>query len=304
MTSLNQSFGENNHVGDMLKKLSGLWVDRAAVNKPPLQYSALAFNADKEDFSESLLPFKDHEIWLAAPKHMRSKCLSYAWIIYNLKTIYIECDIVTPVCEDLIKSPPADSRNREFIQESMAEALLDEALHTKMSLSACNYIYKMRGIDYFEFTDFNLLKWQNEILSSCTAEWERRLTRFGIACASETLITDYLKIMAEDDSIQSVCHEVTRAHAMDEWSHSSVFSLVATDIVQGLGRKERDYLRAIIPKTVSMFADNELGAWEKVLSMVGMADYRELLDDTKSMAGINIYTGSVESLIDRIGLSG
>ncbi|WP_439877808.1 hypothetical protein [Pseudomonas prosekii] len=29
-----------------------------------------------------------------------------------------------------------------------------------------------------------------------------------------------------------------------------------------------------------------------------------LLDDTKSMAGINIYTGSVDSLIDRIGLSG
>ncbi|RMO92847.1 hypothetical protein ALQ33_01353 [Pseudomonas syringae pv. philadelphi] len=303
MTSLNQSFCENNHVGAMLKKLSDLWANRAAVNNPPLSYSALAFDRNKDDYSESLLPFKDHEVWLAAPAHIRSRCLSYAWIIYNMKTIYIECDIVTPVCEDLIKSPPSGSSNREIIQEAMAEALLDEALHTKMSLSACNYIYKMRGIDYFDFTDFNLVKWQRDILSSCTASWERRLTRFGIACASETLITDYLKTMSEDTSIQRICHEVTSAHAMDEWSHSSVFSLVATDIVQGLGRKERDYLRAIITKTVSMFADNELGAWEKAFSMAGLQNYKELLHDTQSKDGISIYTGSVESLIDRIGLN-
>ncbi|MEQ4311434.1 diiron oxygenase [Pseudomonas syringae] len=303
MTSLNQSFGGNNNVGAMLNKLSDLWASRAAVNKPPLIYSALAFDPGKADYSESLLPFKEHQAWLDAPAHIRSKCLSYAWIIYNMKTIYIECDIVTPVCEDLIKSPPSNSSNREIIQDVMAEALLDEALHTKMSLSACNYIYKLRGIDHFEFTDFNLVKWQRDILSSCTAAWERRLTRFGIACASETLITDYLKTMSEDTSIQPICHEVTRAHAMDEWSHSSVFSLVATDIVQGLSRNERDYLRAIITKTVCMFADNELGAWEKAFSVIGLQGYKELLHDTKSLDGINIYTGSVESLIDRIGLN-
>lgn len=132
-------------VASMLKKLSVLWKSRAAVNQEPLDYSNLAFDPSKKDFCASLLPFRDHPAWLEAPEELKSKCLSYAWGIYNLKTIYIECDVVTPACEDIIKTPPS-SNNRALLQDVMSEALLDEALHTRMSMLACNYIYDMRGI--------------------------------------------------------------------------------------------------------------------------------------------------------------
>ncbi|KAF0814868.1 hypothetical protein IGB42_00924 [Andreprevotia sp. IGB-42] len=290
-------------VAAMLKKLSSLWRTRAAVNQELPEYADLAFDPAKQDFSASLLPFKDHEAWLSAPEHLKSKCLSYAWGIYNLKTIYIECDIVTPACEDLIKTPPSFSRNREIIQDVISEALLDEALHTRMSVSACNYIYSMRGIPALDFEDFNLVKWRDAALAECSAEWERKLTRFGIACASETLITDYLKTMAEDTAIQAICHQVTRTHAIDEWSHSSVFSFVAADIVQGLGRAERAYLRETILKTVQLFANNELGAWEKAFSLVGLPHYQDILNDVGDTNEIGVYTGSVEALIERIGLA-
>lgn len=147
------------------------------------------------------------------------------------------------------------------------------------------------------------MQWRNNVLSTCNAEWERRLTRFAIACASETLITEYLKTLAEDSSIQSVCHEVTKTHAMDEWSHSSVFSFVATDIVQGLSSKEREHLRSVILQTVQMFANNELGAWAQVFSMVNFPRARDILHDTGASNEINVYTDSVESLIDRVGLA-
>ncbi|MBV4493342.1 AurF N-oxygenase family protein [Pseudomonas oryzicola] len=290
-------------VHSMLTKLSTLWKNRAAVNQELPDYWNLAFDPDKQDFTASLLPFRNHQAWQEAPEALQSKCLSYAWGIYNLKTIYIECNVVVPACEDIIKTPPP-SHNRMLLQDVMSQALLDEALHTRMSIMACNYIYAMRKLAPLDFTAFNLVTWREGLLANCNAEWERRLTRFAIACASETLITDYLKTMAEDTSIQAICHEVTRTHAMDEWSHSSVFSFVATDIVHGLSRKEREYLRSIILKTVQMFANNELGAWGTVFSMLDFPNAREILNDVGDSNEISVYTDSVESLINRIGLTG
>ncbi len=283
-------------------KLSNLWKTRAAVNKEQLNLDGLTFDPSKKDFTASLLPFHSHDAWLDAPEQAKDICLSYAWGLYNLKTIYIECDIVTPACEDIIKSPPSSSRNAIQLQETMSEALLDEALHTRMSLLASNYIYRERGLTPYNFDRFNLITWRRELLASCNAEWQRRLSRFAIACASETLITDYLKVMAEDNSIQSICHEVTRTHAEDEWSHSSVFSLVARDIVSGLSRSEKNYLAKTMKSTVKMFANNELEAWSHVFNVAGIKDYKDIIHDTGNTNEINVYTKSVDTVIEKIGL--
>lgn len=293
---------DSENVALMFKRLSALWKNRAAVNKSQPEYSDLEFDQTKKDFSESLLPFRQHDAWKEAPEDVKDKCLSYAWGIYNLKTIYIECDIVTPACEDIIKCPPVNSPNRADLQDVMSEALLDEALHTRMSVMACNYIYDRRKLEPLNYTDFNLINWRREMLAGCSAEWQRRLTRFAVACASETLITDYLKVMAEDHSIQRICHEVTRVHAEDEWSHSSVFSYVAYDIVRDLGTSERKYLRDTMLKTADLFADNELGAWETVFRLSGMPYAREIISETERCNEINIYLDSAETVISRIGL--
>ncbi|WP_313678877.1 diiron oxygenase [Pantoea vagans] len=293
---------DSENVALMLKKLSVLWKNRAAVNKTHLQYSELEFDVNKKDFSESLLPFRHHDAWKEAPEDVKSRCLSYAWGIYNLKTIYIECDIVTPACEDIIKCPPVNSPNRAELQDVMSEALLDEALHTRMSVMACNYIYERRRLEPLNYTNFNLIDWRRQMLAGCSAEWQRRLTRFAIACASETLITDYLKVMAEDSSIQKVCHEVTRIHAEDEWSHSSVFSYVAYDIVRDLSLSERKYLRDTMLKTTDLFADNEMGAWENAFRIAGMPYAREIISETESRNEISVYLESAEAVISRIGL--
>ncbi|MGU3489310.1 diiron oxygenase [Enterobacter bugandensis] len=293
---------DSQNVALMLNKLSALWKNRAAVNKGPYEYTELEFDPDKKDFSMSLLPFKEHDAWREAPDDIKDRCLSYAWGIYNLKTIYIECDIVTPACEDIIKCPPVNSPNRALLQDVMSEALLDEALHTRMSLLASNYIYDRRKIEQLNYRNFNLIDWRQKTLAACNADWQRRLTRFAIACASETLITDYLKVMATDDSIQKICHEVTRIHAEDEWSHSSVFSYVAYDIVRELGPGERKYLRDTMLSTADLFANNELGAWETAFRLAGMPYAQDIIADTESCNEINIYLDSAETVISRIGL--
>ncbi|MNF94486.1 P-aminobenzoate N-oxygenase AurF [compost metagenome] len=71
-----------------------------------------------------------------------------------------------------------------------------------------------------------------------------------------------------------------------------------------MSRKEREYLRSIILKTVQMFANNELGAWSRVFSILDFPNAREILHDVGDSNEIRVYTDSVEGLINRIGLTG
>ncbi|SMG54430.1 AurF N-oxygenase family protein [Paraburkholderia susongensis] len=293
---------ESSHVKETLKKLSLLWRDRAVVNNGPKDYTSIAFDSAKPDFAESLLPFRSHPRWLSAAPELKSTVLSYAWAIYNLKTVYIECDIVTPACEALIKSPVGGGHARYELQQVMSEALLDEALHTKMSISACNYIYQHRKLKPVDYTDFNLVTWRARLLAQCDSEWKRRLTTFAIACASETLITDYLKTLSDDAAIQPLCREVTRAHAIDEWGHSSVFSVAAEHIVGSLSESERAYFANVVPKTVEMFADNEMGAWSTVLTYLDFPHCKEIVEDSEKIGHVKVYQDSVATLLSKLGL--
>ncbi|WP_321818316.1 MULTISPECIES: diiron oxygenase [unclassified Paraburkholderia] len=293
---------ESSHVKETLRKLSSLWQDRAMVNKGLIDHTSIAFNPEKPDYAESLLPFSSHPRWLDADTELKNIALSYAWAIYNLKTVYIECDVVTPACEDLIKSPVGNASARYELQQVMTEALLDEALHTKMSVSACNYIYLHRGLRPIDYANFNLVTWRSRLLAKCTSESERRLTRFAIACASETLITDYLKTLSDDAFVQPLCREVTRAHAMDEWGHSSVFSVAADHIVGSLSPSERLYFASVIPQTVEMFADNEMGAWAAVFAKIGFPHREEIVRDVQKIGQVKVYQESVMTLLDKLGL--
>lgn len=96
-------------VADMqtiLKKPSKYWQQNATVHTFDGDYDDIEFFADKKDFAECLLPFANHDAWLNAPQPKKDACLSYAWILYNMKTVYIECDVVTPACENILKYPP------------------------------------------------------------------------------------------------------------------------------------------------------------------------------------------------------
>lgn len=63
-----------------------------------------------------------------------------------------------------------------------------------------------------------------------------------------------------------------------------------------------DYFRQVILKTVQLFANNELGAWERAFSLVNFPRYQDILCDTGNDNEIGVYTDSVERLVTRIGL--
>lgn len=74
------------------------------------------------------------------------------------------------------------------------------------------------------------------------------------------------------------------------------------DIVHSLSTKERTYLQYIIEQTVSVFANNEMGAWREVFAMVDLPGSDTLLADSDNLSEIKIYQDSVNCLLQHIGL--
>lgn len=128
------------------------------------------------------------------------------------------------------------------------------------------------------------------------------LTKFAIACASETLITDYLRGMTKDSNIQKICVDITKTHALDEARHSSIFSHIAFDVIKTLTETEKTYFCQVMRKTALMFTDNELSAWESIFKRLNFPNYKDIIFDTNTNNQISVYFDTTESVISKIGL--
>src|SRR5256885_12881880 len=71
-------------VRDALKKLSLLWKSRAAVNQDLPDYCGLAFDPARQDFTASLLPFRDHQADRKSTR-LNSSHLVISYAVFCLK---------------------------------------------------------------------------------------------------------------------------------------------------------------------------------------------------------------------------
>jgi hypothetical protein len=285
-----------------IEKISSFWKVNAIANNGGDPTFNLCFDKESPDFLEELLPFCMAEEWKNASKSIKDITLSYAWIIYNHKTIYIESDLILPVCVDIIKGLYVlDSH--EQIQGIVAQAMVDEAVHTQMSINAANTVLKFRELAEPEYTHFFLTEWRNHLLSSVSTDEDKRLVALGIACASETLVTAYLEKIATAISIQRLCKEVTAAHASDELIHSGVFTLVLKNAIQHLSERERRLLLNSMYEAIAIFANKELGVWSCILSQIKFPSYKSMLMASSAKPDITVYTAGVERLLKRTGLA-
>lgn len=291
------------HLKHAISKLSRHWKSTAVVNNGGDPTAHIPLQWDLPDFMEELLPFFGSQEWSQADQEMKKKALSYAWVLYNHKTIYVESDLILPVCEDIIKGC-YELDHPELLQEIVAQAMVDEAVHTQMSVNAANAILQYRALSFPRYQGFFLTQRREQLLAKVNSLRDKRLVALGIACASETLVTDYLDKIAKAETIQPLCKEVTAAHANDELAHSSVFTIVLENVIAHLTQHERDLVTRSIHEAVAMFANKELGVWRCVLAQLDFPAFQSMLASADSEPDISVYTAGVERLLQRTGLVG
>ena len=298
----NSTSRSENKILAIINGLTNLWNNRAKVLEGDPSV-ALIFEPDKSDFKEELLPFFKHPAWKKVSTSLRQKVLSYGWIIYNEKTIQIESKLIAPVCDLLIDGEYPGSVKDE-IKHAISQALVDEAFHTLMAVKGINIVYRERNLTRIKLPKFELIHCLDRMLGECKNEFEQKLVRLAVACASETLITDYLGSLSQDPMLQPLCYKTVEAHAADEWSHASVFSYTMAEIFSHLSDDEKALYLNSLPKAVKAFGDDELMVWEAVLAELEFPDYEAMLSDCRQghNQAVAVDIQGISKLLNSLGI--
>ncbi|WP_157966593.1 diiron oxygenase [Fastidiosibacter lacustris] len=287
-----------NIIEKTLYMLSKHWEKRAVVknDKSNDAYQA-CFDNGKEDYNETLLPFYHHPHWQSASKEFKSHVLSWAWIIYNQKTIHIEVEIINPVLEAIIleKIPGAT----DYLSKKIAsETYVDETYHTLMAVNACNIVSVERNLGKIVLPEYDLIFSQKKVINEQNDQQKNMLLRLATASVSETLISSYLDVLSKDMSINSFCRMTIDAHRKDELAHANLFTGIMKKIFPNLSKEQQEYYLSMLPCAIRWFASKELRLWGFVLNEINFPNHREMLSEiseleTKQIDTID-YSGPVK----------
>jgi P-aminobenzoate N-oxygenase AurF len=285
----------------MLDRLVHAWSRRAYVKKQELEPF---FEEGKEDFLESLLPFRDMPQYQACAPELKSQVLSCGWLMYNAKTVQIETDIVSPVCLSILQGELPGLHSNEC-QLAVCETMVDESYHVHLVEQASRLTRHRRALGHVVVPKFNLVRHMHQRQREYSEPRQRRMVQFAVAVVSEIFISDYLHLLSDSEEIQPFNRMTVAAHRHDELAHSPLFRSLAQLFSTELTKTERATFADLLPEPVLWFADRELDVWLTVLRQIGFPQADEMIRECKDAGVVDLtkldYSGVV-SLAQEIGV--
>jgi hypothetical protein len=279
----------------LLQRLAKGWKRRARVKQPELDADTL-FDERKDDFIPGLLPFHDHPAFLTAPDGMRKQILSCGWLAYNEKTVDIESKIVAPACHHIIAGDAPGLRDA-ISKQIAGQTLVDEAYHELLVLNACQVTRERRGLANLVLPESQLIVRMSRAQDQHSARWQKVLIQLATAIVSEVFISDYLRLLSDETTIQSFNRLTVKAHRHDELAHGSIFVGLARCLFGGLDRREREFFVEVLPQPVRWFANIELDVWQAMLQQIGFPATDAVIRDCRSANEVNLARIDYSELI-------
>jgi alpha-N-dichloroacetyl-p-aminophenylserinol N-oxygenase len=279
----------------LLQRFAKSWGRRARVKQPELEGEKL-FDDRKADFIPELLPFREHPAFLAAPDGMRQQILSCGWLAYNEKTVDIESKIIAPACHHIISGDVPglqDSVSRQIA----GQTLVDEVYHELLVLNACLVTRARRGLEAVTVPESQLIVQMRQAQAQCSAPWQRVLVQLATAIVSEVFISDYLKVLSTEMTIQPFNRLTVDAHRRDELAHGSIFKGLAQCLYGSLKAHECAFFAEVLPKPVHWFANSELDVWQAMLRQIGFRAADTVIRDCRSANEENLARIDYSDLI-------
>ena len=264
----------------LLQRLANNWGRRARVKQPELDGETL-FDDSKDDFIPDLLPFQDHPAFLAAPDDMRKQILSCGWLAYNEKTVDIESKIVAPACHHIIAGDVPGLQDG-VSKQIAGQTLVDEAYHELLVLKACQVTREKQGLGAVTLPESQLIVKMRQAQAQCSARWQKVLVQLATAIVSEVFISDYLRLLSQEMTIQPFNRLTVEAHLRDELVHGSIFKGLTKCLYGSLNEHEREFFIEVLPKPVHWFANIELEVWQAMLQHIGFRATDTVIRDCRS----------------------
>ena len=287
--------GDTQEARSRLQRLANNWGRRAQVKRDELEPEAF-LDEQKPDFLPELLPFYAHPAFQAASGNMQRKVLSCGWLAYNEKTVDIEAHIITPACLNIIYGE-VPGLHDGVSRQLASETLVDEAYHILLVSNANQVTRRQRGLESLPIPMSALVTKMRQAQAECDADWQRVLIQLVTAIVSEVFISDYLKLLSGEESIQPFNRMTVAMHRRDELAHSSIFRHLTRCIYAALSPAERAFFVNALPKPVRWFANLEWDVWQCMLAHIGFPQAETLIYESRQHDEENLtrldYSGIV-----------
>ncbi|WP_364305814.1 diiron oxygenase [Moorena sp. SIO4A5] len=162
-----------------------------------------------------------------------------------------------------------------------------------------------KGLESLKLPDFNLVIKMRQEQDRWSEDWQKIIVQLVTAIVSEVFISDYLKLLAEDSTIQPFNRLTVDMHRRDEMAHSPIFKNLAKLVYSKLTKQQKEFFMEMLPKPVNWFANIELGVWEAMLAQIGFPHTKEVIGDCARDNEVNLmridYNG-VTKLAKELGI--
>jgi hypothetical protein len=268
---------------DLIARIAASWPRRSVVCSGQFDPNrSEPLTADTSDYPRTLVPFIDHPLFQTAPQDLKDQVLTWAWIVYNQRTITAEERVANPAFE-LIMQGRFPGLNDASMQTVIQQSLIDEHFHTLMHMTAINRTRALRqlaGEPKFphSVTYRTLLHAQAEV----SELWKKQLLTLVFAIVSEISINAYLNLLARDKTIQPMHSRIASFHNRDETAHSKILSEASKSLYQAMNQEQRLFFIKALPIALEAFVAEDFSAWEAILDHVDIAGRDAILGDCRS----------------------
>lgn len=289
----------------LVRNLNAAWARRATVCQMDKFSIVAGFDAAKPDYPLSLVPFRDHPVFLSLDPQCKQSVLTLAWLGYNKRTIMAEDLIVNPAFFLIAESNLLGDDSIHF-KEAMRQALVDEHYHTLMHLGAIQRTVRNRAVPAIgEFPPSVTFTTLQRILSEENDREQRSVTKMCFAIVAEISVNAFLDLLADDSTIQEQNSLVAKHHNRDEYAHGKILAEVAKMVYGNMSASQREVFVETLPIALRAFVAQDYTMWRFILETLNVSGAGEMLSDCSGLetnrALVRDYSG-LSKLAEELGI--
>ncbi len=235
-------------------------------------------------FSPSLLPVLADPRVQALGHEAEEQLLGDALRRYLHFTIVLETEVVGRTLLDLAHqrapTPVSDQARREAFSLHC-----DESWHAVLAVDLLDQL----GLHCDDLGPPAFLTRLNRLTLASADPASLMYLLFSIA--SETLISNSLRILSADPFLKPVIREFVEEHAREEAHHSAYFRTRSADLWQALDPCDRDRIGPIWPSLIHAYLEPDTEAWVADLVRAGLAstDAHSVVTDTLACSSTGAF---------------
>lgn len=259
----------------ILERIGKSWDTRVAVRKERIDLTQYCDPAIP-DFPISMVPFWDDPDFAALDNETRMRFLGTAWVAYNEKAIYLEDEIIQPVCKILLQNKLPGASDPQ-LKQVLAQIQVDEQFHILMCLDVCNSARVRHDIEDFVAPEPLVGGFLSGAIEDVEDEAAVGVVRLAYASVAEMSINAYLKQVSKDMTIQPLNRINTDMHRRDELTHGVAFREIVASVYRSLPRHLQACFRSNASRALRDITLPDHTQWKAILEYLKIPKRREII---------------------------